>query len=124
MRVQHLQQQVVQRDFVLALHAVQVLHSLVASGRTERRKNTSETENRTGNARARRRGALRCILPHVSDVREQEQELGLTPRLELHRDSRLADVVYEGIRDVIHHALHHEAVPRGLDGGRAEREGA
>lgn len=62
------------------------------------------------------------ILPHVSDVWEQKQELGLTPGLELHRDSWLADVVYEGIRDVIHHALHHEAIPQGFDGGGAERK--
>lgn len=60
------------------------------------------------------------ILPHVSDVREQKQELGLTPGLEVHRDSWLADVVYEGVRDVIHHALHHEAVFQGLGGRGAE----
>lgn len=30
--VQHLQQQVVQRHFVLALHAVKVLHAFVAAG--------------------------------------------------------------------------------------------
>lgn len=32
MSVQHLQQQVVQRHFVLALHAVEMLHAFVAAG--------------------------------------------------------------------------------------------
>lgn len=38
--VQHLQQQVVQRHFVLALHAVEVLHAFVAAGNRNRRSET------------------------------------------------------------------------------------
>lgn len=36
MSVQHLQQQVVQRHFVLALHAVEVLHAFVAGSGNRR----------------------------------------------------------------------------------------
>ncbi len=35
--VQHLQQQVVQRHFVLALHAVEMLHAFVAAGGVNKR---------------------------------------------------------------------------------------
>lgn len=66
MGIKHLQQQVVQRHFVLALYAVQVLHAFVA---------------------------------HVSDVGEQEEQLSLSSGLLLHRGSRLANVMYEGISD-------------------------
>lgn len=121
MRVQHLQQQVIQRNFVLALHAVQVFHPFIASRQTERYKHVRVKWNGLASS-SYGLSTRSAVLPHVSDVREQKQELGLTPGLELHRDSRLADVVYEGIRDVIHHALHHEAIPQGLDGGGAERK--
>ena len=41
MSIQHLQQQVVQRHLVLALHAVEMLHAFVAAGRIDER----ETRN-------------------------------------------------------------------------------
>lgn len=63
------------------------------------------------------------MLPHVPDVREQEQQLGLPPRLLLSRASRLADVVNEGVRDGVKHILHRLAVVEGLHRARAEREG-
>lgn len=46
------------------------------------------------------------ISPHVPDVGEQEEQLSLTPRLLLSRASRLADVMYESIRDGVKHVLH------------------
>lgn len=63
------------------------------------------------------------MLPHVPDVREQEQQLGLPPRLLLSRASRLADVMYEGVRDGVQHTLHCRAIVDGLHRAGAEREG-
>lgn len=68
----------------------------------------------------------RCLhetLPHVPDVREQEQQLGLPPRLLLSRAARLADVMYEGVRDGVQHTLHCRAVVDGLHRAGAEGEG-
>lgn len=61
--------------------------------------------------------------PHVSDVREQEEQLGLPPRLLLSRASRLADVMYESVSDGVEHVLHRRAVMEGLHGAGAEGEG-
>lgn len=61
--------------------------------------------------------------PHVPDVREQEEQLGLPPRLLLSRASRLADVMYESISDGVEHVLHRRAVVKGLHCASAEGEG-
>lgn len=63
------------------------------------------------------------MLPHVSNVREQEQQLGLAPRLLLSRASRLANVVNEGVCDGVEHILHRLVIVEGLHRARAEREG-
>lgn len=63
------------------------------------------------------------MLPHVADVRQQEEQLGLSPRLLLSRASRLADVMNEGVCDGVEHVLHRLAVVQGLHGARAEGEG-
>lgn len=46
------------------------------------------------------------ISPHVPDVGEQEEQLSLPPRLLLSRATRLADVMYESVRDGVKHVLH------------------
>lgn len=63
------------------------------------------------------------LSPHVPDVGEQEQQLGLPPRLLLGRAARLADVVYEGVGDGVQHVLHGRAVVQRLHGAGAEGEG-
>ncbi len=63
------------------------------------------------------------ISPHVPDVGEQEEQLGLPPRLLLSRASWLTDVVYESICDGVQHALHRHVVMEGLHCAGAEREG-
>ena len=63
------------------------------------------------------------ISPHVSDVGEQEEQLGLPPRLLLRRASRLIDVMYESVRDGVEHVLHCSTVVEGLHCASAEREG-
>lgn len=88
MCIQHLQQQIIQRNFVLALHAVEVLHPFIAyiyTHNEERDTNISDRDVQWSEIGSSSYHLY--ILPHVSDVREQKQELGLTPGLELHRDS-------------------------------------
>ena len=59
----------------------------------------------------------------MSNVGEQEEKLGLSSGLLLHQASRLADVMDEGVRDVVQHGLHGGAVVQRLHSGRAEGEG-
>ena len=59
----------------------------------------------------------------MPDVWEQEEQLGLSPGLLLHRASWLADVMYESVCDGVEHDLHRRHVVEGLHGAGAEREG-
>lgn len=61
--------------------------------------------------------------PHLSDVGEQEQQLGLPPELLLSREARLADVMYESVHDVVEDVLHGHTVVQGLHCAGAERKG-
>lgn len=54
------------------------------------------------------------ISPHVSDVGEQEEQLGLPPELLLSREPRLADVMDESIHDVVEDVLHCRTIMEGL----------
>lgn len=59
----------------------------------------------------------------MSDVGEQEEQLGLPPELLLSREPRLADVMYESVHDVVKDVLHCHAVMEGLHCAGAERKG-
>lgn len=59
----------------------------------------------------------------MSDVGEQEEQLGLPPGLLLGREPRLADVMYESIHDVVEDVLHRRVVVEGLHRAGAERKG-
>lgn len=60
----------------------------------------------------------------MSDVREQEEQLGLPPGLLLGREARLADVMDESIHDAVEDVLHRRVVVEGLHCAGAERKGA
>lgn len=59
----------------------------------------------------------------MSDVGEQEEQLGLPLELLLGREARLADVVDEGVHDVVEDVLHCPTVVEGLHRTSAERKG-
>lgn len=63
------------------------------------------------------------ISPHVSDVGEQEEQLGLPSRLLLHRATGLADVMYESVCDGVQHVLNRCGVVERLHCACAERKG-
>lgn len=60
----------------------------------------------------------------MSDVGEQEEQLGLPPGLLLGREARLADVMDESIHDAVQDVLHRRIVVEGLHRAGAERKGA
>lgn len=147
--IQHLQQQVVQRHFVLTLHAVEVLHAFVAAGSVTKERwwphllsNTAFcnleslldfTMCLTPSSHCYRhhiratetRNFLTVfwVLPHVPDVGEQQEQLGLSSWLVLSRAPQLADMKYERIGNGVQHVLHCRAVVKGLHCASAERKG-
>lgn len=59
----------------------------------------------------------------MSDVGEQEEQLGLPTELVLSRETRLADVMYESVHDVVEDVLHRRTVVERLHRTSAERKG-
>lgn len=59
----------------------------------------------------------------MSDVGEEEEQLGLSLELLLSRETRLADVMNESVHDVVEDVLHRRTVVEGLHCTSAERKG-
>lgn len=59
----------------------------------------------------------------MSDVREQEEQLGLPPELLLSREPQLADVMDESVHNIVQDVLHCHAVMQGFHCTSAERKG-